>query len=746
MLAYPWGKLRGLRYLHSLPLLVLSLYFLKAFLGGESHLEDYGSLLPIFDLRLLGDPLSYLLGALIAGLGFGIALYSYSYFEDRRSAARFHALLYFFAMAMLGVVFSENLLLLFVFWELTGLSSYLLIGFDHQKVGARHAAQQALLVTGVGALAMLAGLLIWAAKSGTLNWSELVANLESGALPDNVEIIAALILLGALTKSAQFPLHFWLPNAMQAPTPASSYLHSATMVKAGVFLLLRLAPLLSATEVWSLYLPWIGGLTLVVASLLCLVQSDLKRLLAYTTLAALGLLVMLLGLSREIPDLLVLTLYFALAHALYKAPLFLVVGNIEHATAKRDFDFLWGLRQKLPGTFAAATLACLGLTAFLPTLSFASKEAILARLWGQPLALGALLLSSLVFSYVAFVFLLRVFGLGPSFRKWNESAQENAPLSFAVPLVMGLVSVLLGVTSLGYLSERSVVMTSTLGFGEPVELHLWGGWSLELALSLGTLLLGYFLYLGMRAKHEAREELLRTLSTKGPARFYDFALELLLKGSKKIFRFFQHGYFPYYALTLFAFLLFLFHLSLGGASSRVVWETENVLWYEWVVAGLIMGGAFLALRSQTSLAALTALGLVGFGIAFFYLIVGAPDLALTQFLVETLALVLLVLSFRVLPKDQIRPTTPYAIFAALVAGLFAFLVAYVTLLAAQEPERAQIRDYFGDLSLLAAHGRNVVNVIIVDFRGFDTMGEITVLSIAAVGVLSLLRWKKARRA
>jgi multicomponent Na+:H+ antiporter subunit A len=737
VLAPFWGRLNGFRYFHSFILLGLSVYFIRQFSGAESHLENYGAYFPLFDIRFLSDALNNLLASVVCVIGFGVSLYTYSYFSGTQKTAHFHGLLYLFCFSMLGIIFSENLLLLFCFWELSSVSSYLLIGFESSRTKARWAATQAFLVTGLGGLVMLCGLIIWGVRMGTLNSLELWELRETWRNFPEMPWITALIFIGAFTKSAQFPFHFWLPNAMKAPTPASSFLHSATMVKAGVILLLRLSPLLRDQSIWVNSLIPVGSITVLIACGLCLLESDLKKILAYTTLAALGLLFILLALPNpEIST--ALCILFLMVHAFYKAPLFLLLGNIEAATGHRDFAFVHGLREKMPGTFAGTLLASLGLLGFFPTLGFAVKELIFENITYSPWLLFVFIVAFSSFSYVAYLFILRVFGGA----LWSAEADEKSLLSFVVPFLLASLSLFLGSFLMSWIEQGVHSAQYGLGLNSNIQLSVWHGLSIPFALSVLCWAIGFFIYKTVKAQTYDREAWLLRISKKSFNHLYDFLYDSLLRLAKMTFAFFQHGRFPIYLLSIFIFAIFFLWTSMNGFPFyEIKFKLSGISLTEYLLVFVVAFGAVLSLWLKNILQILVALGLVGFGIALLYLALGAPDLALTQFLVETLSLLMFLFCLRILPSEQSPVSFRSLLATSIVSGLFAFFVGWVTYLSSQDGARGKIRDFFGDLSLAVAHGRNVVNVIIVDFRGLDTMGEITVLVVAAIGLISLLRWK-----
>ncbi|MBL8097300.1 MAG: putative monovalent cation/H+ antiporter subunit A [Anaerolineales bacterium] len=689
-------------------------------------------------LSFRADGLSLLFALLITGIGALVVLYGGSYLHGDRDLGRFYSWLFVFMAAMLGVALADNLLLLFVFWELTSLSSYMLIGFGHDRAPARQAALQALLITGGGGLALLAGLVLLGVGAGTFEISALLGQGAAARIDPLYVPAVGLILVGAFTKSAQFPFHFWLPNAMEAPTPISAYLHSATMVKAGVYLLLRLSPALGGTELWTLVVGGVGATTMVLGAVLALAQTDLKRLLAYSTVSALGLLTLLIGIGT--PRALEAAVVFLLAHALYKGALFLVAGILDHETGTRDITRLGGLWRGLPITAAAAGGAALSMAGLPPLFGFISKElAYEAALAGPG---GPALIAVVVIAGIGFVVVAAQVGLAPFWgrRPTDEGvahAHEPGVSLWLGPMILSLASLGAGVFAGAVGGWVGPAVASATGTPVTVRLALWHGLNPALWLSLLTLAVGGLLF-------AARRPIRNGLSRLNPVLGADLGFQAGLGGLNAVAqaqtRFFQNGYLRFYLLMVVATTILL----VGGtlvSQIGVGWPLDvlDVQAHEVVFGGLILVAALVAITSRSRLSAIAALGAAGFGVSLIYLWYGAPDLAMTQFLIESLTVILFVLVFYHLPHFT-RLSSPGArardiVIALLAGGLMTALV--LTVLAV--PLFPSISGYYGAVSAAEAHGRNVVNVILVDFRGLDTLGEITVLGIAATGVYALLK-------
>jgi len=699
-------------------------------------------------LNFFNDETALILSSLVLFLGFFIFLYSYFYFKNIADRNRFLALLSLFTGAMLGVISANHLILLFVFWELTSIVSYFLIAFHYESDNSRHSAQMALLITGIGGLAMLAGFLILGNEAGSYLISDLSLNQFKVSSALNWGL--ALVFLGALTKSAQFPFHFWLPNAMTAPTPASSFLHSATMVKAGVFLLLRLHPVFSQAELWS-SLKFFGAATLFVSACALFFQKDLKKILAYTTTAALGILVFFLGFAS--PLAVQFTFVFIIAHAFYKAPLFLLAGNIEQSCHGRDITVLArGLREKLRLSFWAVLISLLGLSAVVPQFNFYLKEAMLEFLMKDfhPVFFSVFVFSAITFVFTSLKFLIEVF-----FQKEDSVVEKRQakkiPLSLElIPLFLALSGFFLGLFpalwNLSFFQNALMGLTQSEKF---FHFHWWAGFHAPLFISLGIWILGALSYFFLRKKAVSLDILANRVERFSFARLYFEMLSAFFRFAKYFFSLIQNGNLPFYIFVILSFTLglLMFPFDFEFLTKNFQFSFQNLEIFPVLLVLTMCVGALMALRAQSNLAALTALGFVGFGLAFIYLLFGAPDLALTQFLVETLTLVLLVLCFRFLPKTPLVFDRFYTMFtggiAAIGGGLFFFL-AYES--SQSKAMSGALKKFFSEESYVSALGKNVVNVILVDFRGIDTLGEIIVLCLAAVGVYTLLKVKKKERA
>ncbi len=691
------------------------------------------------------DGLSLLFLLLISGIGTLISVYAGGYLHHHRQLGRFFACLFFFMGAMLGLVAADNLLALFIFWELTSLSSYLLIGFNHEQQEARSAALQALLVTFTGGQALLIGLVLLAWVGGTWSFSGLLENIpairDSGFYP----LLISLVLMGAFTKSAQTPFHFWLPGAMAAPTPVSAYLHSATMVTAGVFLLARLTPILGGTALWTWLLSSFGLLTMITGSVLAVGQTDLKRLLAYTTVGALGTMTLLLGLGSPLAA--QAAVAFLLVHSLYKGSMFMMAGAVDHETHTRDVRDLGGLIQRMPVTAIAAGLAALAMCGVPPVLGFISKELLYeAQLqfgtvgWG--LAGLGVLSNALVFAVALIV------GVRPFFGKPLHTPRhphEAPPSLWLGPLLLAVLGLVLGLFPM-LVDKPVLALAAEAILQAPVELelHLWHGITPMLGLSLLTIALGVVLF---KLRHEIRQwrQRLHSLVRWGPERAYELLVYAVLpRVADGQTRLIQHGYLRFYIMTIMGTTALAIFIGMSRVRLHMDWLVWRPFeWYEALLCAAIIASAIGAIINLGRLSAVALLGIVGYSIALIFALYGAPDLALTQFLVETLTLILLVLVLYHIPKGRRLSSVPSRwrdAFLSLAVGTAVTLMVMKAL--AIEPG-SKLPDYFMTHSVLA-QGRDVVNVILVDFRALDTLGEITVLAVAALGVYGVLRIRRRR--
>jgi multicomponent Na+:H+ antiporter subunit A len=680
------------------------------------------------------DGLGLLFATLITGIGALIVLYASRYLEGHAQSSRFYASLFAFMGAMLGVVLSDNILTLFVFWELTGFTSYLLIGFEHERAAARAAAIQALIVTGAGGLALLAAGVLLIDLTGTTNLSAMAAARASIVASPFYAAIAGLVLLAAFTKSAQVPFHFWLPNAMEAPTPVSAYLHSATMVKAGVYLIARMTPALGSTPVWTTAVTMAGAATMVVGAYRAVQETDLKRILAYSTLSALGVLTMLLGVGTR--EAVVAALVYLIAHAGYKGALFLVAGAIDHEAGARDISSLAGLRRMMPITALAGGTAAISMAGVPLTVGFVGKdgayEALLHANDGFPWLLVLIVVASILLGLAGLLAGVVPFcgAVAPA-----NDVHEPAWRLWLPPLTLGVSGLCAGIAPSVLDAPLTSAATAIAGVPVHVSLSAWHGLTPALLLSVLTLA-------ALGIAYAIRETLrLRTWrSPRGTEDVYVGALGVLDAVSRAIAPALHSASLRTYVMVIVATsvlvggVALLTDPSLGSAVPHTSLAVHDV-----PIVFVIVGGAIAATLARSTMSAVLSLGAVGYGVAVIFLSFGAPDVAMTQFSVETLTVLIYVLVFRHFRGlGQLSPRLVRARDALIALAIGTFIGALVLSVATTETA-PRLREYFAEFGPTLGHGRNIVNVILVDFRAFDTLGEITVLATAAIGVRGLLR-------
>ncbi|BBK41344.1 Na(+)/H(+) antiporter subunit A [Allostella vacuolata] len=690
---------------------------------------------------LAADGLSLLFAMLITGIGALIFLYSSAYLAHDPRLRRLAVMLLAFMLAMLGSVTADDVIVLFVFWEVTSLTSFFLVGFNHQDKGARQAALQALLVTGGGGLALLAGLVLVSSAAGTTSISGILAAREAVLAHPAAGPAMLLVILGCFTKSAQVPFHFWLPNAMAAPTPVSAYLHSATMVKLGVYLLARFNPLYQDEAAWQAILTWGGLATTATGAFLALRETDLKRVLAYTTVTGLGTLTMLIGIAPAQAAIAAVT--FLIVHAFYKAALFLVAGIVDHETGQRDISRLGGLGRSMPLTAAAAVLAALSMAGLPPFVGFVAKELVYeVKIEGGDLAAVLLAVGFLVNAAmvaIAGVLSLRLF-FGP-LRPTPKAPHDPGFAMLAGPLLLAVLGLLAGSLP-GLLGARLVDPAATAILGRPADaaLALWHGLNPVLALSAATVAAGALLFVCW-GRLVPRLRGLAFIDLLGPAAAYERGLAWTIATAERCTRAIQHGSLRGYLRTLFAVtaVAVLATLLFRGGLALPAFDPTGLDARALAFIGLIVG-AVASATAPTVFIAVISMGLVGFATAIIFLVFGAPDVAFTQFAVETLLVVIFAAALVHLPiRRRSRRTGPERATDAVIAAATGLATTLLLLAVLATPYDRRLADWFGAESFPAAHGRNVVNVILVDFRALDTLGEITVLALAAFAVTALLR-------
>jgi multicomponent Na+:H+ antiporter subunit A len=686
---------------------------------------------------------------LITGIGTLVFVYGAGYLAGEVKARRVFVLLLLFMTAMIGAVISDNLIALFVFWELTSVLSFLLVGYHHEQEAARKSAQQALLVTGVGGLFLLAGLILLGEIAGTSSIQQLIARAPQFMDDSRLNAALMLIFLGAFTKSAQFPFHFWLPNAMAAPTPVSAYLHSATMVKLGIYLLARLDAAFSDLLFWEYALVGIGTLTAVGAAIQTLRERDLKRILAWSTVATLGTLTMLVGLPGNGAALAVAALFFA--HALYKAPLFFVAGNLDHGAGTRVIDQLTGMRRYMPWTAAAALVAAVSMAGLPLSFGFVAKDAIsFAKAEAEVLQLVsfATVFVNGVSVAVAAIAAIHVF--------WGRDTMPREAHPHEAPLTMVLPPLLL--VALGLLfGIAPTLVDPMLGAAARAIAPGYDAATVDVSYDLlpvleatfGAVVFGLLVYRNWDRLHALLDRISR-IDSVGPESWYWRNLKFLPRLAAWQTRRLQHGLLHRYLLALIGTVTAAMAVLLYVAQPVFQWPAADTLSAPVLGAALLIGtGAMATLFVRDHLVLLLVSGLVGYGSAVLFLFTGAPDLAFTQFAVETVFVVVaasvLLRLRRMQPLPRAATEARWRPLALVVSIALGGTISLLALLAAGAPFDNALAEFFGAQSLPAAHGRNVVNVIIVDFRALDTLGEIAVLAFALLAALPLLKLGRGTR-
>lgn len=686
-----------------------------------------------FTISLRLDGFAVLMTLLVSILGIAVLAFSIAYFEHDANYAKFVGLFMAFAASMTGLVMASDLFTMFVFWELTSIWSFLLIGMNDRSASARKAAVRALITTGAGGLCLLAGVGLIQVATGTTSFVELTSLQPSG---DIVAVAGAMLLLGAFTKSAQVPFHYWLPGAMAAPTPVSAYLHSATMVKAGVVLLARMAPILADTGVWRWWVVLAGGATMILGGYSALRQTDAKLLLAHSTVSQLGLLVILMGIGSPIAT--YAGVAHLLAHAVFKMGLFLGVGVIDHELGTREIGKIAAARKRVPLTVAAIGLGSLSMAGVIPLFGFVTKEKALVALLEAELGSASsvalvLVVAGSVLSVAYSVRLMRAF-VGPI-----ETAAESHHSSRFARVLLEAPVVAAGVTSLvfGFFASRVgkwlVAPSTAMDSDAESKLLLWPGVNTALLISIGVVaggaVVGFLVPLGARSTT-------RSIGERAFDGWYDITLVL----AKRVTKVTQSGSLPMYV----------------GITSAVVGAAviTGLIDGEWRLADVVLADSPLELLVvaltvifavgvifvRVRFTAAFLLGGVGLGIGVIFALWGAPDLAVTQLLVETLTIVIFLIALRAMPKvfapsSQWTPKTLRALLSVTIGVVIPLFV-----LATRASRTAEsVSGEYSSQSLDEAGGRNVVNVILVDFRGMDTLGEIIVLAVAALGVANLVR-------
>ncbi len=739
----------------SLSSLILLLTQAKAVFNGETIIQTWSWLPQLgIDLSFRLDALGLLFSLLITGIGTLIFIYAYYYLSPQNSLSKLYVLLMLFMAAMLGISLSNNLILLLTFWELTSISSFLLVGYWSNYEAAQRGSRMALTITGMGGLAMLGGFVLLAQITGTYQIDQILMMTEQIQSHHLFVPTLLLILLGAFTKSAQFPFHFWLPNAMAAPTPVSAYLHSATMVKAGIFLLARLLPIFAGAALYHNLVTFIGLFTLCMAAFFAIFKEDLKGLLAYSTISHLGLIMCLLGIGS--PLAVAAAIFHIINHATFKAALFMIAGIIDHESGTRDLRKLSGLWQLLPFTATLTMITAASMAGVPLTNGFLSKEMFFTELVAN--LSGPVLLVSAIVATLAGIFAVAysirlvhgVFFDGPIGKDVPNKEAHEPPFGMRAPAtLLAVLCILVGLMPallVEHIVNSTTRASTQLSQFEGTHLAIWHGFNLPLLMSVIALLGGIIFYFSLAKGGKIREiDLDPHLGQFQGKLLFELFLKHLLQVSRKIKRKTENGSLQSYLVWIIAFTVFMVALPLFNqgltTGTRELTHAPMIAIVLWL---LLFSACWMMLWfHHERIKAVLISGAVGLVVTMMFVGLSAPDLAQTQITVDVVTTVLLLMSLSLLPQ-----LTPYEssrsrrwrdAFIAIGGGIGIGWIAWLVM----TRDHNSISWFFNQQSIPLGGGTNVVNVILVDFRGFDTFGEITVLGIAAIGTLCLMDGMRA---
>ena len=739
----------------SLSSLILLLTQAKAVFNGKTIIQTWSWLPQLgIDLSFRLDALGLLFSLLITGIGTLIFIYAYYYLSPQNSLSKLYVLLMLFMAAMLGISLSNNLILLLTFWELTSISSFLLVGYWSNYEAAQRGSRMALTITGMGGLAMLGGFVLLAQITGTYQIDQILMMTEQIQSHHLFVPTLLLILLGAFTKSAQFPFHFWLPNAMAAPTPVSAYLHSATMVKAGIFLLARLLPIFAGAALYHNLVTFIGLFTLCMAAFFAIFKEDLKGLLAYSTISHLGLIMCLLGIGS--PLAVAAAIFHIINHATFKAALFMIAGIIDHESGTRDLRKLSGLWQLLPFTATLTMITAASMAGVPLTNGFLSKEMFFTELVAN--LSGPVLLVSAIVATLAGIFAVAysirlvhgVFFDGPIGKDVPNKEAHEPPFGMRAPAtLLAVLCILVGLMPallVEHIVNSTTRASTQLSQFEGTHLAIWHGFNLPLLMSVIALLGGIIFYFSLAKGGKIREiDLDPHLGQFQGKLLFELFLKHLLQVSRKIKRKTENGSLQSYLVWIIAFTVFMVALPLFNqgltTGTRELTHAPMIAIVLWL---LLFSACWMMLWFyHECIKAVLISGAVGLVVTMMFVGLSAPDLAQTQITVDVVTTVLLLMSLSLLPQ-----LTPYEssrsrrwrdAFIAIGGGIGIGWIAWLVM----TRDHNSISWFFNQQSIPLGGGTNVVNVILVDFRGFDTFGEITVLGIAAIGTLCLMDGMRA---
>lgn len=692
------------------------------------------------NLNFSVDGLSLLFCLLITGIGTLVFLYTVYYMKGHPFLVRFYAYLSLFMAAMLGLVLSDNIITLFIFWELTSISSFFLIGFNNTDPASRKSAITALGITGLGGLSLLAFALLAFSQTGTMSIYGMLDHapvFSDGAFS---VVLLLFLLLAAFTKSAQFPFHFWLPGAMKAPTPVSTYLHSATMVKAGIYLLLRFSPHYAESTLFSTLLITFGSITMLYAAFHSLFRKDLKGILAYSTITALGILVFLIGIGTD--KALTAALVFIIVHALYKAALFLITGILDHQTGTRNITKLAGLAGIMLPTAIAGGVAAISSAGIPLSVGFIGKDLIYEGTLGY-LHNPVLLTTIAVITNIIMVYAGFLVGVKPFLGKRPAALEKTKPPSFLLwfpPVLLAVGSLLFGIFPSVLETLLIASAGEAVGVTAMVPLQVWHGFNMVLGLSALTVSLGLLLFFIWKPNTK-KAVFIRRFNSLAPINLLEGFNQLTKIGAFWFTRLTQSGYIRYYVLIILVIVtvLFGYHVLSEDTGFMDFESTIRPSLNDYGLLLIMFGAILFTIFSKSRLAAVAGLGVVGYCMCFIFVFYSAPDLAMTQFTIDTLTVILFVLVLYRLPRYLKFSRTLARIRDGSIAVVFGIFITLIILEVKQLVPLKATSEFYSENAYALAKGKNIVNVILVDFRGFDTLAEISVLAIAAVGVFGLLK-------
>lgn len=752
------------------------LQFISVTRHGDTVMESFPWISSLgIDFALKIDGLGLLFALLITGIGTLVVLYSIYYLSpEKEKLNTFYIYLLLFMGAMLGVVLSDNLIVLYSFWELTSFSSFLLIGYWNHKERSRYGAQKSMLITVFGGLSMLGGILMLHIITGTFSISETIS--MSNEVVNHPLFTATLILflLGAFTKSAQFPFHIWLPDAMEAPTPVSAYLHSATMVKAGIYLVARMTPVFAHSGVWVWLVAGIGVLTLFWGSFSAVKQTDLKAILAFSTVSQLGMIMSLLGAGAAalhygtVKDgyyivAVTAAVFHLINHATFKGSLFMVTGIIDHETGTRDIRKLGGLMNFMPITFTLAIIGAFSMAGIPPFNGFLSKEMFFSGMlrvsqmdifnletWGILFPVIAWTASVFTFLY-SMLYVFKTF-TGKYQPEKLEKKPHEAPIGMLIsPVILASLVLIFGifpnVLSHSIISPAmGAILPSLLENGEGFDVHIshWHGPGAELYMTIGVIAIGFLLFKTLPKWAGVYRIFPERFSLNN---LYDKGLEVMQLVSRNVTKTYMNGFIRTYLVYIFSFFIFILATTLvyKDAFKLDLSNVAPIRFIEVVLVLIIAVSSISILFAKSRLTSIILLGAVGYTVALFFVIFRAPDLALTQLVIETVSVALFLLAFYHLPQiKRNEERVRFRLTNALVSIGVGAIVTVIALSAHSSKKFTSIAEYYVENTYKKAGGENMVNVILVDFRGFDTMFEITVLGIAALGIFAMIKLRLTR--